>query len=178
MAALLPRSRGSSGRAGRSIAAGWPAALRRMMPAATGMLAVIKASLRTLSRPMSGSASVSPSSGSPKQTDGSGGDRDARRDQSGRRPQRGRGRRRSPRPPISPARSGPDYIGFHRRLWRQHTAPAPSPTVQPSAGATEFPHSPDRTSLCPRQRASPCLSTRLIPSAPKPNGGRCLAVGG
>jgi hypothetical protein len=31
---------------------GWPAALRRMIPAATGMLTVIKASLRTLSRPL------------------------------------------------------------------------------------------------------------------------------
>jgi hypothetical protein len=33
-----------------------------MMSAATGMLTVIKASLRTLSRPMSGSASISPTS--------------------------------------------------------------------------------------------------------------------
>jgi hypothetical protein len=56
-----------------------------MMPAATGMLAVIKASLRMLSRPMSGSASISPSSASPKQVDDVGGDRDARGDQSGRR---------------------------------------------------------------------------------------------
>jgi hypothetical protein len=71
--------------AGRSKAAGWPAALRRMMPVATGMLAVIKASLRALSRPMSGSASISPSSASPKQVDDVGGDRDARGDQSGRR---------------------------------------------------------------------------------------------
>ena len=50
------------------------------MPAATGMLMVIKATLRTLSRPMSGSASISPSSASPKQVDDVGGERDARRD--------------------------------------------------------------------------------------------------
>jgi hypothetical protein len=48
-----------------------------MMPAATGMLTVIKASLRTLSRPMSGSASISPTSASPKRVDDAGGDRDA-----------------------------------------------------------------------------------------------------
>jgi hypothetical protein len=36
------------------------------MSGATGMLAVIEATLRTLSRPMSGSASISPTSASPK----------------------------------------------------------------------------------------------------------------
>jgi hypothetical protein len=42
-----------------------------MMSATTGMLTVIKASLRALSGPMSsGSASISPTSASPKQVDG------------------------------------------------------------------------------------------------------------
>jgi len=59
----------------RSADDGW------LMSAATGMLAVIKATLRTLSRPMSGSASISPTSASPKQVDDAGGDRDAHGDQ-------------------------------------------------------------------------------------------------